>query len=112
LTSPYAKGHPDPKTAEVIGVLSKWLKGMESGVAWQWQPIEGYQRSKGDAWTDAHLERLMLAIDEELQKELNSGWPQKSMGVTANADFIRLAPRQRLALAQELDKVISSYKAP
>jgi hypothetical protein len=108
---PYPDGHDNPKVAAIIATLQRWFDGMKDGRAFLWQADPHYRRSRGGEWTEEMLAGLIRGIDEEFQQELDNGWPQRELGVTEAPGFSRLGSQQRLALAQELDAVLTQYPA-
>lgn len=111
--SPYNPGHSDPKVCTTIDLLEEWFVAMEDGTVVHRLPDEHYQRRAGKpSWTEEELDLLVTAIDREFDREL--GWSGRNiqMRCTAGPGFSRLAPPQRLALAQALDATLAQFDTP
>lgn len=117
----YSPGHVDECVNAVIEYLSDWYGALQDGSAVYRLPDPAYQRSHGrHPWTDADLDRLIDAIEEEYGKELRN-WAQytrsgpgdssrhNGLGCDAGPGFTRLEPAQRLAFAQGLDALLQEY---
>lgn len=93
-------------------VLDDWFVAMEDGSAFTRIPDLSYQRSSGKpTWTDEELDALVaVAIDEYVNKQRS--WIESVRKIKTDADcgFARLGPVQRLALAQDLDRVCAQFE--
>lgn len=108
----YPLSHWHAGVAALVACLEGWFIAMENEEAHLRLPDEHYQRSRGrPSWTEAELETLVLDLDAEHDQEVPRA-PGTSTGSKAGPGFHRLALPQRLALAQQLDAIVSGYEGP
>lgn len=92
-------------------VLDEWFEAMEDGSAFSRIPDLTYTRPNGKpTWTDEQLENLVcVAIDEYVDQQRS--WVQFNRGITTDTHcgFDRLGTNQRIALAQDLERVFTKY---
>lgn len=92
-------------------VLEDWFNAMEDGTAFSRLPKLSYKRPEDKPmWTDEQLDHLVvIAIDEYVDKQ--RGWIKNNRNIVTDAHcgFERLGPVQRLAFAQDLEKVFTLY---
>ena len=104
----YPSGHSDPKIAAVMDVLQRWFVALEDGTAQLWVPDDRPRRNGKPLWTEEELDALIAGIDRLIDREIHRT-PGTVVHADAGADFWRLAPAQRLALAQELDAALGMF---
>lgn len=106
----YPSGHTNPGVAAVMFLLDDWALAMDAGTAHLRRPDPDYVRPEGkEPWTEDELDRMMRAIDAEIDQEVNRA-PGTSVGAKAGPEFHRLAVPQRLALAQQLADTIAQHR--
>jgi len=107
----YPSGHNNPGVEAVMFCLERWLLALEDGSHVHRLPDFSYQRSRGRAqWTEEELDRLVRDIDAEIDQEVpRLPGTQAKVRAKAGSGFHRLAVPQRLALAQELDRLIAEH---
>ena len=105
--SPYPPGHADPITAAFTAVLQRWFEAIEQGTAEYAQPDmrSPYQ------WDDAQLEQLVTELDSYYEGQVRTG-SRAFWFADAGPGFHRLAPAQRLAMAQELKVALDGNPQP
>lgn len=108
---PYPSGHLDPRVNAVILLLEDWIVSLENKTAEQHLPDPAYKRTDNKpTWSDDELNNLILALDREFDKELSwARLPSGSIHADAGPGFHRLQPLQRLALAQDLDRIMQDH---
>lgn len=106
----YPSGHANEAVHAVMEVVEAWFLAIEDGTAQYHLPDLEYRRSGGrDQWTEKELDVLVRDLDKEVEQEVGRA-PGTSTGSTAGPGFVRLNTAQRLALAQELDRVVAKYE--
>ena len=101
----------DEEVIAVFRVLDSWFGALDDGSHVYRMPDPDYQRPLGKPpFTDAQTDKLVtVALDEWFAfGNPNSNYARDSRGFwhDAGPEFSRLAPPQRLALAQELEAVM------
>lgn len=100
-----------PWERAVHEVLEDWFNAMEDGSAFYRLPDLAYTRPDGKAvWTDAELDNLVnVAIDEYVDRQ--RGWIKNNRYIVTDAHcgFGRLETIQRIAFAQDLEKVFTAH---
>ena len=100
------------ETIAVFTVLRDWLHAMEAGTAEYRLPDPDYVRPNGKPpFTEAQLTDLVeVALDEYFEQTANANYALNTRGIwhDAGPEFRRLGAAQRLALAQELERVITT----
>lgn len=105
----YTPGHWNPEVAEGIAVLQRFWEAMERDeyIA----PEDGYQFTIKPHWATVQgREQLIANLDEMYVNELKGNkttWDQ--MGIRKHPQFFRLSDPMRLAMAQELEKLLVKY---
>lgn len=105
--------HDSPLGIEMIACLQECFLDLESGdparIA-RWAADPYFDRDP--AITQADADRLIEALDARLNKEIDQfpEYHERRSGANAYTDFWRLAPSQRLGLAQRLARVDDRYE--
>lgn len=99
----------DEWTRLVIGVLQEWALALDG---WGDTPVEmrlpdPAYRWKGHTPSMDEIDSLLRDIDAFVGREW-ANWG-KARGFEAGTEFVRLAPEQRLALMQDLDRALEQY---
>ncbi len=92
------------KRLEVIGILERWYRALEIGVADNIKP-NLTRKVKGEDWKK--VDSLITAIDDSFTAELNMHsihWEKK--GITEPPNFNRLKGGARLAFYQDLYEAV------
>lgn len=119
--APWLKEHwsiLSPREQAVHTVLQSWFDAMQDGTAVHRLPDPGYQRPpEKEPWTEADLERLVTEIDTYVEQQM--GWAngvdyarEGGANFDAGPGYARLAPAQRLAFAQDLERVVQAFPPP
>ncbi len=108
----YPSGHANDGVHAVIMLLDDWAKAIDDERARYWLPDPNYQRSGGrPTWTEEELARLIREIDAEIDQEVSrTPGTQAKVQAQAGSGFVRLPLPQRLALAQQLDVLVTQYE--
>lgn len=91
----------------VIPLLQRWYNAMQDGSASYWFPSSQYI---GKAYTDADVDRIIAAIDQEISQEIarsQGHWAAK--GITVAASFTGLEHLQRRALVEEVAGIAEQW---
>lgn len=105
----YPYGHTNEGVAAVFECLQTWFDAMEDGSTDILLPDPDYQRPAGKApWTEEDLERLISGLDYEIEQEVKRA-PGTQFNCTAGPEFHRLALPQRIALAQQLETILTAH---
>lgn len=105
--------HLSVQDKAIHAVLYDWANALSDGTAQYRQPDPSYERPAGaKEWTDERLEALLREIDEYVWAQ--AAWTKTNRGIEADAGpgYLRLAPPQRLALAQDLERAILANPDP
>ena len=95
-----------PCQRAVIELLDDWFEALEDGSAGQRLPRPDYPKS----WTDAQLDQLVaMVIDDYVERQRSWATQKHGIAYRAHCGFDRLAPPQRLALAQDLQDVMDAH---
>ena len=87
-------------------LLQRWFLAIEDGTVASWRPDPRYPV----AISQEACDRIVEHIDKEIDREWGAwGHLEAAGGYTRGADFNRLAPMQRLALAQQLHALKVKY---
>lgn len=111
--------------AATIAVLEDWFQALEDGTAEYRFPDprfvrpskpplseEEYTQKPLPPYTDEDVDRIVAAIDEEIQGEIarnTTHWRAK--GIQTDSGFLRLGPLQRRALVEELARVAAQDRS-
>ena len=95
-------------TQDIHVVLDTWFEGLEGYGANElsgWIPWGSYPKT----WTDEQLDELVKAIDTYVENQRNWSTRERGIAYDAGPGFERLPPAQRLALAQDLDRICQRH---
>ena len=93
----------------VHAVLRDWFNALEDGSASYRMPDPDYARPPGKApWTEEDLERLIREVDEYVWQQKSWAQGTHHKDYDAGPGFDRLAPAQRLAFAQDLERALGA----
>lgn len=99
--SAYLDLPPEVQACRVL--LEEWFRAMEDGTVTQRLPDPMYPVPISQEAAD----RIVAKLDAEFERELRSwAYQETAGGYTSGPGFSRLAPPQRLALAQTLHAVL------
>lgn len=100
------EGQWEPWHRAVIELLDGWFEALERGEAAQRLPRADYPKQ----WTDDQLDALVRdVIDDYVERQRSWATGKRGIAYTAHCGFERLAPAQRLALAQDLQDVMDAH---
>jgi hypothetical protein len=105
------EGYWEPWQRAVIECLDEWFEAMDAGTAFSRLPDPMYQRPDGKPpWTDDELDNLMsTVIDDYVERQRAWATQKRQVAYSGHSGFTRLAPMQRLALAQDLERILLAH---
>lgn len=102
----------DQFTQEIHRCLEGWFQGLEDNHTYAFLPLAHYPKF----WSDQELEDLVVAIDTYVEQQrhwCNDGGAKlrdsKERPYDQHCGFSRLKAPQRLALAQDLDRICQEF---
>lgn len=94
---------PEEDTRSIIDVLQEWFLALEDGTVATRLPDPAYRWHRRQPSVE-EIDALVCEIDQYIEREWRS-WG-KARGFGATAELSRLPTQARIALMQDLDRVI------